>query len=127
MKILRTHHIVCSLAHKGHGYNAKSIEGWHSFMQDVHVNPDVPIRITSEPDLLCQSCPGISSVTNPCKKFVVSQLDNAWQQILDLKNDGVYLYSKLAQMCNEKVTPEVHKSVCGGCAWWRECENTFKK
>lgn len=127
MNKLRFHHIPCSLKHVGYGYDQNSIMKWHNFMEQIKINPDLQVTVAAEPDSLCASCPGLVGTLHSCKKDAVTNLDNAWKEILKLKDGGIYLYSNLVKTCKEIVTPEIHKKICGKCQWWNICKDTFEK
>jgi len=126
---LRPHHFLCLPGYKGNNYNKEQVNSWDKISKQLKDNPDTDIFILSGKDDLCKKCPNDGGKASSCREKAVSELDNKVKFLIGIETGKTYKFSEIMRRMKWVMTPEVHKDMCSGCAWWQKglCHDTFKK
>lgn len=113
----RAHHFLCTLGFQGKGYSAPFIENYQKIVDKLRDNPRTPIKITKELDSICGVCLHQTKDKLCDRQLFIEKLDNAHQQILDLKENQIIEWASAKEAIKSRMTIENFHAACEGCEW----------
>jgi hypothetical protein len=123
MKI-RAHHLCCIQGFQGYGYSPAFVSNMRTIISDIKAAPSRPIKLVSECDAICFSCP--SKMECSTQKSVhshrIKNMDLAVLEKLNIEEGTVIEANEAFRLVNSKLnTASDIEEVCETCKWKRNC------
>lgn len=120
--LLRPHHGLCIQFYEGKGYSEEFTQKMDELINQIHLNPKMLIRLHSDVDVLCDSCP--NNIESECiTNNKVKQLDEKVLSYCDMKSGQVLSIHDFLQTVKEMILEkELHPSLCSDCEWYSICK-----
>ena len=122
---LRPHHLLCTQAYVGKGYNEAFTNNADDVVRTLRVDAAL-VAIVAGPDDLCSACPHCQPSGRCDSQEIVERLDDAVATTFSL-TPGIQSYKTLANHLRQSLTPHLFKSICGPCSWLKSglCSSFF--
>jgi len=123
---LRPHHLLCTQAYSGKGYNAGFVENMSAITNHLRINADAVIGITLSTDDICSKCP-LMIAEDECKtNEKVKRYDSKVVRHFNIEEKS-YVYHEIVNEIKAKITPEILEDICGDCGWYPmgECKRSI--
>lgn len=112
---LRPHHLLCTKAYEGKGYNKEFVENMNAKIELLK-NEDIKVKIEIDLDDLCSACP--YNKGDECETDVkVKRMDKKVLKNFNLECKE-YLYRDLVQKIESKMTKDILDDICRECGWY---------
>jgi hypothetical protein len=123
MKI-RAHHLCCIQGFQGYGYSPAFVSNMRTIISDIKASPSRPIKLVSECDAICISCP--SKMECSTQKSVhshrIKNMDLAVLEKLNIEEGTVIEAHEAFRLVNSRLnTASDIEDVCETCKWKRKC------
>ena len=121
---IRAHHLCCIQGFQGYGYSPAFVTNMRTIISDISSSPLRPIKLVSECDAICTSCP--SKRECAAQKSVhshrIKNMDLAVLEKLNIAEGTVIEAKEAFRLINSKLnTVSDIEDVCETCKWKREC------
>lgn len=114
---LRPHHLLCTQAYSGKGYDAKFVENMDHCTEILRGSEPVKIRLTFSTDDLCAYCPNKRGEDWCETNEKVKQYDRKVVEYFHLE-EKEYIYQDLTARIRREMTPDMLDDICSGCKWY---------
>lgn len=120
---LRPHHLLCTKAYVGKGYNKDFIENMNLIISNLK-KPETNIYITFSTDNICNSCPNLINKNECISNIKVKELDYKVIKHFNIE-EKIYNYSKLIKHMESIITEKIIEDICSTCEWYNnsDCKN----
>ena len=116
---LRAHHLLCTMAYEGKGYDANFTKKMNEVTRRLREEQEVEICLENGPDDLCSACPNLSE--GVCRyQEKVMRFDDGVKAHLNLLPGKTYRYWKLTERIHTELTQQDICDICGDCEWYEE-------
>lgn len=119
---LRPHHLLCTQAYIGKGYNNEFIKNMDAILEKIKTNN---IELIFLEDDICEKCP--NKINNKCiSKDKVLDIDKKVIQYFNLE-EKEYNYKSLTKEIKDKINEDILEDICGKCEWYNHgiCKKLF--
>lgn len=125
--ILRPHHLLCTQAYEGKGYNEEFIENMNKNIELLRYKKGFKVKIESTLDELCIGCPNNKGEVCDTENKVIT-MDKKILKYFNLKEE-IYIYKELIDIIQSKITGEILEDICKECEWYKYkmCERAILK
>jgi uncharacterized protein len=121
---IRAHHLCCIQGFQGYGYSTAFVTNMRTIISDIKSSPSKPIKLVSECDVICTSCPSNRECSTQ-KSVHSHRIKNMDLTVLEKLNmaEGTVIEAKEAfRLINLKLnTTSDIETVCKTCKWKRKC------
>ncbi|MDI9396139.1 MAG: DUF1284 domain-containing protein [Euryarchaeota archaeon] len=121
---IRAHHLCCIQGFQGYGYSPVFVASMRAVISDLEALPSRPLKIVTECDAICVSCPGKRVCSNPESVFSrkMRQMDLVVLDKLSLEDGAIVKADEAFMLVNSKINRASDiEDVCGTCKWKRKC------
>lgn len=114
---LRPHHLLCTQAYSGKGYNEEFVKNMDTLTTQLRQGDPVKVKITFSTDDLCACCPNMIAENQCVTNEKVNRYD---QKVIDYFHieEKEYIYQDITRKIREEMTPEMLEDICEGCSWY---------
>lgn len=113
---LRIHHLLCIKLFEGKGYSLEFIDNMNRVVKLLE--SDCKVRLTVEPDHICQSCPNLTdSHTCRLSQHQVASKDKYLLEEFQLDLSKTYTASQLFEEVSARITEHIFENTCHTCHW----------
>ena len=121
---IRAHHLCCIQGFQGYGYSPAFVSNMRSVIANIEGSPSRPIKLVSECDAICVSCP--SKRECAAQKSILSQkirnMDLAVMKKLNIEEGTVMQADKAFRLIKSKLDNASDvEDICGTCKWRQKC------
>lgn len=113
---LRPHHLLCTQAYVGKGYNEEFVKNMDEKVSLLRNNNEQEIMIITDLDSLCSYCPenkgGLCS-----SQEKVNAMDEKVIRYFNL-NKKTYFYKDVVSKIRSEITNEIFNDICQSCEWY---------
>ncbi len=121
---IRAHHLCCIQGFQGYGYSPVFVANMRSVISDLEDLPSRPLKLVTECDAICVSCPGKRECTTQESVFSrgIRQMDRVVLDKLSLEDGIVVEADEAFRLINSKINKASDiEEVCGPCKWKQKC------
>lgn len=121
---IRAHHLCCIQGFQGYGYSPVFVANMRSVISDLEALPSRPLKLVTECDAICVSCPGKRECTTQESVFSrgIRQMDRVVLDKLSLEDGTVVEADEAFRLINSKINKASDiEEVCGSCKWKQKC------
>lgn len=113
---------MCRLGFKGLGYDEHFVEKMTEVVGILKSSPDLRVKISDSPDVLCEHCPNlISGLCKSSGSYLseerVSKIDRMVASALEIEIGGEYRVGELNHRLKTLMTRSIFSTICGDCKW----------
>jgi len=121
---IRAHHLCCIQGFQGYGYSPAFVANMRVVISDIDAFPSRPLKLVSECDSICISCPGKRECT--AQKSVLSHrirnMDLVVMEKLRIEEGTVMGADEAFRLINSKLNNASDiEDICGICKWRQKC------
>lgn len=123
---LRPHHLICNICFSGKGYSEEFIQNFSLIHNTLNSKSnEATIKIVEGCDDICAKCP--KNQNQSCEdENIVTKLDNAYLQILELELDQTITAINLHRKIQDNLTLADAQYICRTCSWYDDiCKNVL--
>lgn len=121
---IRAHHLCCIQGFQGYGYSPVFVANMRALISDLDAFPSKPLKLVSECDAICISCPGKRecSAQQSVLSHRIREMDLVVMEKLNIKEGTVMCADEAFTLINSKLnnTSDI-EDVCGTCKWRLKC------
>ncbi|MGL5647149.1 MAG: DUF1284 domain-containing protein [Clostridium sp.] len=112
---MRPHHLLCTMAYIGKGYNKEFIENMNRKIKYLKTE-DAKIRLKIKVDSICESCPNKKEE----KCITENKVKIMDEKVLSYFNleEKEYFYKEIIEDIKRIITKEVFDDICKDCEWY---------
>ncbi len=121
---IRAHHLCCIQGFQGYGYSPAFVTNMRTVITDIKASPSRPIKIVSECDAICTSCPSKRecSTQKSVHSHRIQNMDLVVLEKLNIEEGTVIEANEALRLVNSKLnTASDIEDVCETCKWKRKC------
>lgn len=121
---IRAHHLCCMLGFQGYGYSPAFVTNMRKIISDIGSSPSSPIKLVSECDAICTSCPSKRecAAQKSIHSHRIKKMDLAVLEKLNIAEGTVIEAKEAFRLINSKLnTASDIEDVCEICKWKRDC------
>ncbi|MGL4453244.1 MAG: DUF1284 domain-containing protein [Sarcina sp.] len=125
--ILRPHHLFCTQAYEGMGYNKEFVINMDKYIKLLREQEGYKITLKTTLDSLCVTCPHNKGIVCATQEKVMT-MDKKILSHFKL-DEGIYIYEEVINHIKSIVTKEIFDDICGNCEWHKygSCEKLILK
>lgn len=125
--ILRPHHLLCTQAYEGKGYNDDFIKSMDEKVKILREVSNCEIELKIDLDNLCSHCPSNKGLVCESEEKV-KLMDYKVCKYFNLTEE-TYVYKEVIEKIKSKITKEILQDICETCEWYSYgiCENLILK
>jgi hypothetical protein len=121
---IRAHHLCCIQGFQGYGYSSVFVANLRAVTSDIKTYPSRPLKLVSECDIICVSCPGKRECT--AQESTVSRrirnMDLVVMEKLKIKEGTIMEADEAFRLINSQLSKASDiEDVCGTCKWRQKC------
>jgi hypothetical protein len=121
---IRAHHLCCIQGFQGYGYSPAFVANMRAVLSDLEALPSRPLRLITECDAICISCPSKRECTIQESHLSrrIRQMDLVVLEKLRIEDGTVVNADEAFRLINSKInTASDIEDVCGTCKWRQKC------
>ncbi|HII80015.1 MAG TPA: DUF1284 domain-containing protein [Methanosarcina sp.] len=121
---IRAHHLCCIQGFQGYGYSPVFVANMRAVISDLEALPSRPLKLVTECDAICVSCPGKRECNIQESVFSreIRQMDLVVLDKLSLEDGAVVKADEAFRLVNSKINRASDiEEVCGTCKWKQKC------
>lgn len=114
---LRPHHLLCTQAYSGKGYNTEFIENVNHLVQILRNDKEASVNLVFSTDDMCIKCPRKKGIKKCKDDYKVKVLDKKVIEYFNLE-EKEYNYHQITKEINSKITVDILDDICSTCEWY---------
>lgn len=120
---IRAHHLCCIQGFQGYGYSPAFVANMMAVISDIDAFPSRPIKLVSECDAICISCPGKKecSAQQSVLTHRIRNMDLVVMEKLNIKEGTVMSADEAFRLVSSLNNASDIEDVCGACKWRQKC------
>jgi len=120
---IRAHHLCCIQGFQGYGYSPAFVANMRAVISDIHVSPSRLIKLVSECDVICISCPGKKecSAQQSALAHRIRNMDLVVMDKLKIKEGTIINADEAFRLISSLNNPFDIEDICGTCKWRQKC------
>jgi uncharacterized protein len=121
---IRAHHLCCIQGFQGYGYSPAFVTNMRTVISDIKASPSRPIKLVSECDTICASCPSKRecSTQKSVHSHRIKNMDLVVMEKLNIEEGTVMEANEAFRLINLKLnTSSEIEDVCEICKWKLKC------
>ena len=121
---IRAHHLCCIQGFQGYGYSPAFVANMRSVISDLEALPSRPLKLVTECDAICISCPSKRECTiqESTLSRRIKQMDLAVLDKLRMEDGVIVNADEAFRLINSKINNALDvEDVCGTCKWKQKC------
>jgi uncharacterized protein len=120
---IRAHHLCCIQGFQGYGYSPVFVANMMAVISDIDAFPSRPIKLVSECDAICISCPGKKecSAQQSVLTHRIRNMDLVVMEKLKIKEGTVMSADEAFRLISSLNNASDIEDVCGACKWRQKC------
>lgn len=113
---LRPHHLLCTRAFRGKGYNDEFVLNMTTICNKLH--SEAMFSLVESNDDICRACPHMIQDQSCKNENQVQKLDKSVMHILKLE-PGNYSVHKINQLIKHTICRDSFDNICKDCSWYK--------
>lgn len=113
---LRPHHLLCTQAYVGKGYNEEFVRNMDEKVNLLRKDSKQEIMIIKDLDSLCSHCPENKGVLCSSQNKV-NTMDEKVIKYFNL-DEKTYFYNDVVSRIKSEITDEIFDDICQNCEWY---------
>jgi len=121
---IRAHHLCCIQGFQGYGYSPAFVANMRTVISDIKAFPSRPIKLVSECDAICISCPSNRecSTLRSAYSHKIKNMDLVLMEKLNIEEGTVIKAEEAFRLINSKLNNASDiEDVCQICKWKKKC------
>ncbi len=120
---IRAHHLCCIQGFQGYGYSPAFVANMMAVISDIDAFPSRPIKLVSECDAICISCPGKKECSTQQSVLThrIRNMDLVVMEKLKIKEGTVMSADEAFRLISSLNNASDIEDVCGACKWRQKC------
>lgn len=121
---IRAHHLFCMQGFQGYGYSSEFVANMRSVMESINAFPSKPLKLVSECDVICASCPHGEQCARKGSFLAIRirRMDSLVLKKLGMVDGTIIDAKSVFRLVNTKLkNPSDIEEVCGSCRWRQKC------
>jgi len=115
---LRPHHLLCTQAYVGRGYNDAFVDNMNNITNHLRNNDSANIEIVSGCDDICSQCPKRVGEDTCESQTKVCTMDEKMLHYFALDKKQ-YIYHDVCAYIKANITSDVLDDICVDCSWYK--------